>query len=286
MHFEDLEPGTVTYELRLAGYRNIEVTGKVQPGEQTFLGARFVKRIGPRPGEPWDNSLGMKFIPVGEVLMCVWPTRVQDYDAFCAATGRARPVPGFAQDGTHPVVRVNWEDATAFCEWLTAKELAAEQIEQGQSYRVPTDLEWSAGDGLTDEGGNTPEERDGKLKDFPWGKQWPPPAGTGNFADSAGRRSGAGSIPGYHDGFPQTSPVGNFPANRIGLFDMSGNVWQWCRDSYKGGAASARDWGVLRGGSWGTATASELRASYRNVVDRAERDVIYGFRCVIVPEPK
>ena len=283
-HFEDLEPGPVRYELRMAGFKNIEVSGKVQPGEQTFLPARFVKRLGPRAGEPWENSLGVQFVPVGDVLMAVWPTRVQDYDAFCTATSRARPVPDFTQDPAHPVVRVNWEDATAFCDWLTAKERAAELIEEGQVYRLPTDLEWSAGDGLPAEGGETPEQRDGKLKDFPWGKQWPPPAGMGNFADGSGRRTSG--IAGYHDGFPQTSPVGSFAANRLGLFDMCGNVWQWCRDSYKGGAPSARDWGVLRGGSWGTATASELRASYRNVVDRAERDVIYGFRCVLVPEPK
>jgi hypothetical protein len=277
---EDLEPGDVHYELRLPGYQNIEVNALVKPGEQTFLNPRFVKRLGPRPGEPWENSLGMKYIPVGDVLMCVWPTRVRDYDAFCANTGRARPVPDFTQDGTHPVVKVSWEDANAFCDWLTKKELEAERLEPGQSYRLPTDREWSAGAGLPDEGGNTPEERDGKLHDFPWGKQWPPPPGSGNFADFPGKHG----IAGYHDGFPQTSPVGSFPANRLGLFDMSGNVWQWCQDSYKGEAGGARDWGVLRGGSWGTSSPIELRSSYRNVVERSERDVIFGFRCVLVPE--
>jgi hypothetical protein len=280
---EELDPGAVKYELRLAGYKNIEVSGVVEPGRQKFFEARFFKRLGPRRGEPWENSLGMKFVPVGDVLVCVWPTRVIDYDAFCAATGRQRPMPDFAQDGTHPVVKVSWEDATAFCEWLTKKEATAERLEPGQTYRLPTDREWSIAAGMPEEGGNTPEERDGKQRDFPWGKQWPPPPGSGNFADFPSKR-GAPAIPGYHDGFPQTSPVGSFPPNHIGLFDMSGNVWQWCQDSYKGGSAGARDWGVLRGGSWGTASASELRASYRNVVERAERDVIYGFRCVLVPE--
>jgi formylglycine-generating enzyme required for sulfatase activity len=135
--------------------------------------------------------------------------------------------------------------------------------------------------GLPDEGRDTPEERDGKARDFPWGKTWPPPALFGNYADGAAKRSA--SIAGYHDGFMQTSPVGSFAANRLGLLDMGGNVWQWCLDSYKGGAR-ARDWGVLRGGSWATSAPGELRSSYRNVVDRAERDVIYGFRCVLVPE--
>ena len=280
---EDLEPGLVRYELRLAGFKNLEVSGTVQPDGQTFLPARFVKRAGPARGRPWENGLGMKFTPVGEVLAGVWPVRVQDYDAFCADKGRARPVADFAQDGAHPVVRVNWEDATAFCAWLTAKELAAGQLEEGHRYRLPTDAEWSAAAGLPEEGGATPEQRDGKIRDFPWGKAWPPPAGAGNFADAATKRGAA--IPGYRDGFPQTSPAGSFAANRAGLFDMSGNVWQWCADSYKGGAAGTRDWGVLRGGSWGTAAPGELRASYRNVVDRSERDVIFGFRCVLVPGP-
>lgn len=279
---EPLDPGPVKYELRLAGFKNLEVGGTVEPGKQQFLEARFAKRLGPRRDESWENTLGMKFAPVGEVLVSVWPTRVQDYDAFCSATGRMRPAPDFAQDPTHPVVKVSWEDATAFCEWLTRKELAAERIEPGQIYRLPTDQEWSAAAGMADEGGNTPEERDGKQKDFPWGKQWPPPPGSGNFADFPTKK-GPPALPGYHDGFPQTSPVGSFPANRFGLFDMSGNVWQWCLDSYKGGSAGARDWGVLRGGSWGTASPGELRSSYRNVVERAERDVIFGFRCVLVP---
>jgi formylglycine-generating enzyme required for sulfatase activity len=87
-------------------------------------------------------------------------------------------------------------------------------------------------------------------------------------------------IPGYNDGFPQTSPVGSFPANKAGLFDMSGNVWQWVEDSYHGGP-QRRDWGVLRGGSWGTSKPEELRLGYRDVVDRSERDVIFGFRCVL-----
>ena len=275
---EDVEPGEVRYEVRLAGFKPMEVSGVVKPGGQTFLPARFVNRAGPRRGEPWENSLGAKFVPVGDVLMSVWLVRVQDYEGFCAATGRARLVADFPQDNTHPVVRVNAEDAVAFCEWLTKRELEAEQIEEGQFYRLPTDAEWSLAVGLADEGGNSPEERDGKSKEFPWGKQWPPPAGSGNFADGAGRREK--TIAGYHDGFTQTSPVGSFAANALGLFDMSGNVWQWCDGIYKPGSR----WGVLRGGSWGTAVAAELRSSYRFPVDRSQREVIYGFRCVLVPE--
>jgi formylglycine-generating enzyme required for sulfatase activity len=276
---EDVEPGEVRYELRLTGFKPINVSGVVKPGEQTFLPARFLNRTGPQRGQPWENSLGMKFVPVGDSLMSIWLTRLQDYDAFCAAAGRARLEADFEQDGSHPVVRVNWDDATAFCDWLTKREREAGQLEEGQVYRLPTDAEWSLAVGLSGEAGATPEERDGTSKDFPWGRQWPPPARAGNFADHASRRGGA-AIAGYRDEFAATSPVGSFPANAIGLFDMSGNVWQWCDDFYKPGSR----WGVLRGGSWGTAAPGELRSSYRNVVDRSERDVIYGFRCVLVPE--
>jgi formylglycine-generating enzyme required for sulfatase activity len=53
-------------------------------------------------------------------------------------------------------------------------------------------------------------------------------------------------------------------------------------EGYKGNSANAgRDWGVLRGGSWATSNRLEMQSSYRNVVDRNERDVIYGFRCVL-----
>jgi formylglycine-generating enzyme required for sulfatase activity len=274
---EDLAPGELRAELRLAGFKPIEVSGVVKPGGQTFLPARFISRAAPQFGNPWENGLEMKFAPVQGVLMSIWLTRVRDYDAFCAATARARLIADFPQDDSHPVVRVSADDAVAFCEWLTKREREAGQLEDDQHYRLPTDVEWSLAAGLANEGGSTPEERDGKAKDFPWGKQWPPPAGAGNFADASGRRGAA--IASYHDGFPQTSPVGAFSANALGLFDITGNVWQWCDGSYKPGS----HWGVLRGGSWGTAAANELRIGYRMVVDRSERDVIYGFRCVIAP---
>jgi len=70
----------------------------------------------------------------------------------------------------------------------------------------------------------------------------------------------------------------------MSLYDIGGNVWEWCLDTYKGDN-SGRDWGVLRGGSWATSSRLEMQSSYRNVVDRNERDVIYGFRCVLATEP-
>ena len=269
---EEVKPGDVTYELRLAGYKSTSVNGKVEPQQQAFLAARLEKSVGPQPGQPFTNSLGMKFVPIGDIRVSVWETRVQDYESFCRATSRHCEAADFSQAPTHPAVKVNWFDAMAFCKWLTEKERDENLIEDRQSYRLPTDREWSLAVGLANETGATPQARDGKIKnEFPWGKQWPPPAGSGNYGTSQRRGT--------------TVPVGSFKANSLGLYDLGGNVWEWCADTYKGGSSgTGRDWGVLRGGSWATTNRLEMQSSYRNVIDRNDRDVIYGFRCVLAPE--
>jgi eukaryotic-like serine/threonine-protein kinase len=282
----EVKPGPVTYKLRLDGFEPASVTGTVEPQQQAFLAARLEQSVGPEPGQPWTNSLGMKFVPLGDIRISIWETRVQDYQAFCQATGRHYEPPDFRQTPTDPVVKVNWFDANAFCKWLTDKEHDENLLDDRQIYRLPTDREWSAAVGLPHEAGGTPEARDGKIRNiFPWGKQWPPPRGAGNFADQSAKRPSVKIIKGYSDGFPQTAPAGSFKPNAAGLYDLGGNVWEWCAESYKGStSATGRDWGVLRGGSWATSNKLEMQSSYRNVVDRNERDVIYGFRCVLAAE--
>jgi hypothetical protein len=268
---DEVKPGEVSYQLQLAGFKAAEVHGRIQPNEQTFLAARLDKKLSPVRGEVWQNSIGMRFVPVGDWHISAWETRVRDWAAFCAATNR-RPVQAdFAQSENDPVVKVNWNDATEFCQWLTEKERRENFLDETESYRLPSDQEWSAAAGLPNESGATPEERDARVRDqFPWGNQWPPPRDGGNYAVIEGR----------NDGFSATAPAGSFAANSLGIYDLGGNVWEWCSDLYKPGSR----WGVLRGGSWSNNRRSELLTSYRNVVDRSERDVIYGFRCVLGSE--
>ena len=108
---------------------------------------------------------------------------MKDYAAYAAANtgvyGSWKKFElGIKQADTHPVVKVNWNDANAFCAWLTKKELAAGKIKEGQKYRLPTDAEWSVAVGLGQEKGNTPKEKSRAIKDvYPWGKEWPPPKG-------------------------------------------------------------------------------------------------------------
>ena len=236
----------------------------------------------------FKNSLGIPFrkLPGLPARLAVWPVRVRDFTAFANATGhdatsgmlslgpddhdwlpngRTWRDPGFAQSPDHPVVGVNHFDALAFCRWLTRCERAAGTLASGQRYRLPTDAEWSAAIGLRAEHGKTPEQKlhaaDGR---YPWGPAWPPPAGFGNYAGEesrAGMPSWWGVVPGgYVDAFPRTSPVGSFPANALGFFDLSGNVWEWCADAYaRGGLAR-----VTRGASWGSDRPAYLQSAKRN----------------------
>ena len=282
--------GAEKFSVRLDDYQEQTVAGEVAAAAPLTLRATLVSLEVPRAGQPWENALGMRFVPVSQALLfSVWTTRVQDYEAFCRETGHAPPPRvDFAQGATHPVVNVSRLDAEAFCVWLTRRETAAGHLQAGQSYRLPTDREWSLAAGLPDEPGDTPEARDGRTRGFyPWGKQWPPPAGAGNFAvseNAAGSKHPRRRLTPQGAPYVQTAPVGSFTPTEAGLYDMAGNVWQWCADNYKKSGALRR-WGVLRGGSWADYGPGILQSSYRNVVPSDERDVIYGFRCVIAVPP-
>jgi formylglycine-generating enzyme required for sulfatase activity len=228
------------------------------------------------PPKAFTNTLGMKFVPVKgtEVAFCIWETRVKDYAAFAAANAGVverwkKPFGDkFKQADTHPVVHVSWNDANAFCAWLTKKELAAGKIKAGQKYRLPTDAEWSVAVGLGKEKGNTPEEKDSGIKDvYPWGKEWPPPKGAGNYRQIL-----------KVDNFEYTSPVGSFAVNKLGLHDMGGNAWEWCEDWYDPATKTDR---VLRGASWDDFSPDYLLSSRRGDAPVSRGDDV-GFRCVLV----
>jgi hypothetical protein len=247
---------------------------------------------------PFANSLGMKFVPVPiiggptggqRVLFSIWETRTQDYKEFVKETHYKWP--GW-YGTTDAAANITWEGAQTFCTWLTERERSSGKISKSQRYRLPSDHEWSCAVGIGDrEDANQPAwAKKGKIEDvYPWGSQWPPPAGAGNFAGEELRElaeSGKYSwikkvIDGYSDGYQHTSPVGSFTPNAFGLYDLAGNLSEWCEDA-KDSSLRRR---IIRGRSWQDSSPKVLLSSER--ADYAPDEVAdsIGFRAVLADEP-
>jgi formylglycine-generating enzyme required for sulfatase activity/predicted Ser/Thr protein kinase len=199
----------------------------------------------------------------------VWDTEARGWRQVGHLTWRN---PGFSQDPNHPVVMVTWHEANAFCSWLSAKE--------GKTYRLPTDAQWEyacrAGTTTTWYAGND-------EKDLPR---------IANIADESLKKQFPGAAAAaWDDGFAFTGPVGHFEPNAFGLYDMLGNVFEWCRDWYDPNyyATSAQEdptgptsgsKRVLRGGGW-CLTAFNSRCGGHDAHEHPLRQSQYeGFRVV------
>jgi sulfatase modifying factor 1 len=182
---------------------------------------------------------------------------------------------GFEQTDHHPVVNVSWNDAVAFCEWLSRKE--------GKTCRLPTEAEWE----YACRAGTTTRYHHG---DDPEGL-----AQVGNVADATAKETFPDwkSTIAARDGYAFTAPVGKFKPNAFGLYDVHGNVWEWCVDWYAADYYKASpledpkgpDSGtsrVLRGGSWGN-WPDGARSAFRYRDDPADRFGSYGFRLARTP---
>ena len=173
-------------------------------------------------------------------------------------------------------MNVSWNDAEAFCRWLTEKERAAGNLSAGQEFRLPTDAEWSRAVGLPAESGATPEDKDRKIENvYPWGAGYPPPKGSGNYSGEGDGWSG--KIDGYTDGAKFTAKVGSYTANRLGIHDLGGNVWEWCSDWFN----AERKERVIRGASFNQGAPGRLLSSHRAPKPPGVRDFNLGFRCVV-----
>jgi len=172
----------------------------------------------------------------------------------------------FGGDPRRPVERVTWNDATNYCGVLTARERLAGRLPAGYVYRLPTEAEWEYAC------------RAGTMTRFSFGDD-PGYSQLGTYAWFAANSSN------------QTHPVGEKQPNPWGLYDMHGNVWEWCLDrygSYPGGAvadprgpATGSD-RVIRGGSWGY-DGRFCRSAYRYDVSPDYRSISVGFRPVLAP---
>jgi len=284
--------GKVTYEVRLPGYKSEVLPGEVKENQSLKLSKQLTITRAVVFGKKWNNSLSMEFTPLGEVLMSTMETRRSDYAQFLRHQVYSNPpqVPLDA-DVKLPMTNVNRSEAQAFCRWLTMVERKADLLDTNQSYRLPTDDEWSMAAGLPREKGGAPGDRNEHIQGvYPWGGpmggfEWPPNTPVGNFwdvtaAESVHKKDG---IPGYNDKFPGLAPVRSFGAHG-GMYDLAGNVWEWVQEDMGGPDQKTQRLGVVRGGSWRSKERMEMMASYRKAVPSSTRADDIGFRIVLSTE--
>jgi len=189
-------------------------------------------------------------VTVSDFYLSKTEVTVAQYRTFCNATGLSMPgAPSWGWQDSHPMVNVTWNDAVAFC--------------QSANGRLPTEAEWEY---AAREGGRkikwSGTNDDNQVGEYAW------------WSDNSGS---------------QTHPVAGKLANALGLYDMSGNVWEWCQDwydeKYYGASPSVNPQGpssgtgrVLRGGSWNSSNIGSLRCSNRNRCNPDFGSLNSGFR--------
>jgi sulfatase modifying factor 1 len=199
-------------------------------------------------------------VTVNDFSMCKYEITVAEYKAFCKATGRTMPkTPSWGLKDIYPIVNVNFTDAADYCNWLSKVT--------GKNYRLPTEAEWE----FAARGGT-------KSSNYLY-------AGSDNFDEVGWNNSNAGD---------QAKAIGLKKPNELGLYDMSGNVMEWCKDWYNDsyysvspninpqGAVSGSNL-VLRGGSW-YHSLSFCQVAFRSGYRPSDRYDSRGFRVVLTQQ--
>lgn len=228
------------------------------PGGYYLLGSPVSE-----PGRYADEALPHR-VRVETFYLAVTETTNTQYARFLKATGH--PAPLYWKDKNlngpnQPVVGVTWDDATAFCQWL--REVT------GAEHRLPTEAQWE----VAARGGLTGQP-------YPWGPETPDAGGV--------YRANYRPNDVADDRFAVSAPVASFPPNGYGLYDMAGNVSEWCRDRYvplrSGGPFKPGVLRLLKGGSW-TSRARDLRGAARQSAPPGYADGYIGFRVVRLAKP-
>ena len=255
---QGLEQGSIEVGNTAALYKKLGLTAPPPPAGTAFTDAKTGMAMvwtGGGTFEMGGDGYTKHTVRINNFAMMKYEVTFAEYDKFCEATGRSKPSDSGWGRRNRPVINVTWHDAVAYAEWLSQKT--------GQTWRLPTEAEWE----FAARGGS-------KSKGYKY-------AGSNNIDEVAEY---------YGNNNKKTKPVGGKKPNELGLYDMSGNVWEWCSDWYDSnyysksptdnpiGALSGSH-RVLRGGSW-FSDAEGCRSADRGGGTPANRRDDYGFRLV------
>jgi formylglycine-generating enzyme required for sulfatase activity len=232
------------------------VTAQNKPAiEWVFIPAGTFNMGSPASEAERSDNETLHQVTLSAFMMSKYEVTFEQYDIFCDATGRERPGDeGWGRD-KRPVINVSWNDATAFASWLGC--------------RLPTEAEWEY---AARAGTCTPFNTGNNLTTF-----------QANYNGNSPYNNNAKGE--YRK---KTLPAGSFEANEYGLFDIHGNVWEWCSDLYGTYSTSVQNdpkgptsgkSHVRRGGGWND-RARRCRTAYRDNVAPAYQDYSIGIRLV------
>jgi formylglycine-generating enzyme required for sulfatase activity len=190
--------GIVTY-VKISQYRRCHYDTKVLDFEWAKIPAgEFTMGTDSSEGEADETPEHTVYLDEYEISK--YEVTFAQYDKFCDDTGRAKPGDNGWQRGKNPVIDVTWEDAKAFCDWLSRKSTC-------YRFALPTEAQWEKAARGTDK------------RKYPWGNE-PPTVNLVNYNKPNG----------------PIVEVGHYPAgvSPYGVYDMAGNVWEWCSDWYDG----------------------------------------------------
>ncbi len=228
-------------------------------------------RMGDLSGDGRDNEKPVRRVTIARAFAAgKFEVTFAEWDA-CVLAGGCSHRPGDEGwgRGSRPVINVSWDDTQAYIKWLSGKT--------GQRYRLLSESEWEYA------------ARAGSSTEYPFGDSESGLCGYGNVADGTSKSTyGDWTVAPCSDGHVHTAPVGSFRANRFGLHDTVGNVWEWVGDCWNGSYEGAPSDGsmrtsgdcsrrVLRGGSWGS-VPRDVRSAIRSGNQSGNRYVNFGFR--------
>lgn len=234
------------------------------PGGQFLMGSPNDER------ERFDSESPQHSVTVPSFFLGKFPVTQAQWQAVAMLPSINRnlePEPAHFKGANRPVEQITWDDAVEFCARLRQKT--------NRNYRLPSEAEWEY---ACRAGTHTP---------FHFGETLT--SSLANYSHSNNLSYGAGS---QSSNYGQTSPVGSFSANAFGLYDMHGNVWEWCADrwhgNYEGAPSDGTVWldsddnrsHLIRGGSW-KSSAKLCRSAYRSWNPRSGRGNVLGFRVAV-----